>query len=245
MIAFAAPAKDAASELPPLPPAGRLRLDQQAYGAVREALMSGRLRPGQAITLRGLAEAIGVSRQPAHAALNRLEAEGALVVSPTSGTMRVPSLNRSELDELRDIRVHLEGFAARKAARVVSAAELDEIRQCCDALEREADAGRCSGYAMANWAFHSAVYRSSHSAMLCAAIEPFWLRIGPYVEFMMPDREALMASIPRHREIVEALARGDEDAACEAIIGDITASAAALAQRIDLDEAARPRGGGV
>lgn len=215
---------------PTEPPAtGRLTLDRQAYQAVREALMAGRLRPGQAITLRSLAETLGVSRQPVQIALTRLEAEGALVAAPASGTLFVAVLTPGELKELLDIRIHLEGLAARKAAARVTAEELAGIRACCAELQAVAEAGDNRAYAIANWAFHAAVYRASHSPMLCAAIEPFWLRIGPYVQRMMPDREALVASLPRHWEIVEALARHDGDAAADAIRRDLTESAEGLA----------------
>lgn len=238
-----APAPDAASAaLPDMPALGRVTLDRQAYQAVRDALMTGRLRPGQTITLRGMAEALGVSRQPVHSALNRLEAEGALVASPVSGTLSVPTLTPADLAELLEIRTSLEGLAARKAALLVTPEELAGLRQLCAALEARADAADPAGYAMANRAFHAGVYRCSHSPMLCAAIEPFWLRIGPYVELMMPDRTALMASIPKHWEVVEALARQDAVAAEQAIIADLRESAAQLAPRLAVPPAPpRPR----
>lgn len=213
---------------PPL----RDTLDRQAYRAVREALMSGALRPGQGITLRGLAETLGISRQPAHAALRRLEAEGALVASPSSGTLFVPVLGAADLEELLDIRIHLEGLAARKAAMRAEPGDVERISELCDVLEAEADKGDSRGYALANRAFHAAVYAASQSPMLCAAIEPFWLRIGPYVELMMPHREVLLASIPRHREIVAALARHDAEAAALAIQQDLRESAEGLLRRL-------------
>lgn len=223
---------DTASTLPQMPALGRVTLDRQAYQAVREALMAGKLRPGQAITLRGLAEALGVSRQPVHAALTRLEAEGALVTGSASGRLSVPTLTAEDFEELLEIRVQLETLAARKAAASVTPEELEEIRACCLALEQKADEADNRGYAMANWAFHAAVYRASHSPMLCAAIESFWLRIGPYVELMMPDRASLMASIPRHQEVVEALERRDGPAAADTIELDLKESAVLLIQRL-------------
>lgn len=237
------PVPDTGPTLPEMPALGRVTLDRQAYRAVREALMAGKLRPGQAITLRGLAEALGVSRQPVHAALTRLEAEGALTASPVSGRLFVPTLTAEDLEELLEIRVQLETLAARKAALRVTPEELEEVRACCAALEQKADEADNRGYAMANWAFHAAVYRASHSPMLCAAIEPFWLRIGPYVELMMPDRASLMASIPRHQEVVQAMERRDGAAAADAIELDLKESAALLARRLREapPEPARPR----
>ncbi len=49
----------------------------KVYQQLREALMSGRFAPGQALSLRGVAEAVGSSTMPVRAALTRLAAERA------------------------------------------------------------------------------------------------------------------------------------------------------------------------
>src|SRR6202012_3955784 len=65
-------------------------LADQVYAQLREALMAGQFRPGQAITLRSVAEALDISHMPVRAALLRLEAEGA-IAAPTNGrTLIIP-----------------------------------------------------------------------------------------------------------------------------------------------------------
>ena len=54
----------------------------KVYQQLREALMSGRFAPGQALSLRSVAEAVGSSTMPVRAALTRLRAERALVDGP-------------------------------------------------------------------------------------------------------------------------------------------------------------------
>jgi len=85
------------SNLPSLPPVARYAL-QDTYLRLREALMSGHFVPGQAITLRTAAEALGTSPMPVRDALRRLEIEHALV--PRSNrTLGVPEMIYASLTE--------------------------------------------------------------------------------------------------------------------------------------------------
>ena len=84
--------------LPSLPPVARYTLQEQAYLRLREALMSGHFVPGQAITLRAAAEALGTSPMPVRDALRRLEIEHALV--PRSNRiLGVPEMTYASLTE--------------------------------------------------------------------------------------------------------------------------------------------------
>ena len=53
-------------------------MSQRVYGDLRELIMSGRVQPGQRLTLKNLSEAVGTSQMPVREALRQLAAEGAL-----------------------------------------------------------------------------------------------------------------------------------------------------------------------
>ncbi len=215
--------------LPAFQPLGRETLQMQAYLQLREALMAGRFKPGLTITLRAAAEALGVSPMPVRGALQRLEAEGALVARGQKRTLAIPELTAAELVELRDIRVLLEGLAAERAAGAVTPEALATVEAHCGLMQAASEAGDLDGYIRANWAFHSEVYRASRLDTLLGIVESLWLRIGPYVPLMMPDRDSLLASMPNHWNAVGALKAGNGGAAKRAIAADITQSAQHLA----------------
>jgi DNA-binding GntR family transcriptional regulator len=200
-------------------------LQQRAYGQLREALMSGRFRPGEAITLRAAAAALGVSLMPVRGALQRLEVEGALVSRDRNRTLCVPELTATKLFELRDIRIALEGLAAEHAAANITPKELAKAEAHCAAMQAAADQGDRDAYVMANWSFHTAVYRASRMSRLLATIEGLWLSIGPYVPAMMPTRASLVASMPNHWAVVGALRDHDSASARLGIAADIAESA--------------------
>ncbi len=86
------------------------RLSQRAYQAIRVALRSGELRPGQRLILRPLAAKLGLSATPVREALLRLVSEQALGLDERNSVL-VPTLGADEIEELRELRLDLEGRA--------------------------------------------------------------------------------------------------------------------------------------
>ena len=222
--------------VPGLSPVVRDTLQAQAYNKLREALMTGLIMPGQNLTLRATAEVMGASPMPVRDAVRRLEIEHALVAR-SNRTLGVPEMTYASLMELREVRMALEGLAAEKAAALITAEELLEVDRRYQEMAAAAAAGDHRAYLRANWAFHSAVYRASRSQLLVSMIEPTWMRIGPYVRLMLPDRSSLVASLDNHLRALEALRRRDSATARQAIGQDISDSVDGLAKLLSAQEA--------
>lgn len=214
-----------------LSPVVRETLQSQAYNRLREALMTGLIIPGQNLTLRATAEAMGTSPMPVRDAVRRLEIEHALVAR-SNRTLSVPEMTYASLIELREVRMVLEGLAAEKAAMFIAAEELAEVERCYQEMATAASAGDPGTYLRANWAFHSAIYRASRSQLLVSLIEPTWMRIGPYVRLMLPDRQSLIDSLGNHQRAIDALRMRDAAGARQAISQDIWDSAEGLANML-------------
>jgi DNA-binding GntR family transcriptional regulator len=223
--------------IPEFPPLGRETLYEQAYERLKYALMSGEFSPGQGITLRAVAAALGTSPMPVRDALRRLQTEGAIVANHNR-TLSVPRMTQDALIELRDVRIALEGLATEKAAALIDADQLDEVARSCAAMQGAAEHGDAPSYAKHNWAFHTGIYRASRSQLLFATIEPLWMRIGPYVRLMMPDVAALLDSMDSHWRALEALRRRDALLARASIVKDICDSAESLARALSAADGA-------
>jgi DNA-binding GntR family transcriptional regulator len=133
------------------------------------------------------------------------------------------------LTELREVRMALEGLAAEKAALLITAEDVTVVERHYQAMAAGASVSNPDEYMQANWLFHSAIYRASGSRLLVSLIEPTWMRVGPYVRLMLPDRHALMESLGNHLDALRALQKRDGVAAREAIQRDIFESAEGLA----------------
>lgn len=207
------------------PAAAELPLEEQAYRRLRQALVAGVFAPGDKLSIRRIADALGTSPMPARTALRRLAIEQAVDVLP-SGTAIVPRLTRAAFLELSTIRASLEPLAIRLAAARLDAATLIKL----EGLLAEHDAVRGSGqpedFLRVDREFLFTLYRQADAPMLLGMIEALWLRRGP---LFWEARWVLMGRPPqsahRHGPILQALRRGDAAAAAgelEAEINDAT-----------------------
>src|SRR5450756_786715 len=108
---------------------------QRTYEQLRGALLNGEFLPGQSISLRSTAEALGISQMPVRQALSRLQAEGILVMHENR-TLTVPKLTPALILEKRDIRIALEGLAAELAAQRASAREIEELKTHFEGMQQ-------------------------------------------------------------------------------------------------------------
>lgn len=215
------------------PPFVRRTLQDNVYEYLREALMSGEYSPGQRLTVRGVAGALGTSVMPVREAFRRLTSEGAFEPLSTGAT-RVPVFDLPKLRDLTEIRLTVEGLAARRAAERLPAGEYRLLEQLNLEVLKAAAAGDRAGEARANERFHFGVYRAAQSTELLRIIEHLWLRIGPYLAWLLKQRGAWLKrpqgvrAFRHHKDILEALRRGDAERAERAIRADLMTAAEIL-----------------
>ncbi|WP_299358880.1 GntR family transcriptional regulator [uncultured Paracoccus sp.] len=208
-------------------------LASQVHGALIEMLLSGELAPDDRISMRDLADRLGVSVMPVREAVARLAAQDALVVLPNRA-VTVPLLSRDEFRDLTEVRIHNERHAVALAAAQVGPRDLIRVRnleqQFADALEAP-DGGPS---VRANKALHFAVYEAANSPVLCAVIRSLWLKAGPIINLDLEERtrrRRTAVSRAHHASLIDALARGDAEAAADAVEADIRSAAEFILSR--------------
>ena len=104
------------AEMPPLKahlsPNAPLR--DQAYSALKDAILSGRFAPGDHPVEPEMAQSLGLSRRPVREAFRRLEQEGFLCVTRTGVVVQQISLK--DIEAVYYVRQRLEGMASALAA---------------------------------------------------------------------------------------------------------------------------------
>jgi DNA-binding GntR family transcriptional regulator len=212
----------------------------KVYQQLREAIMSGRFAPGQPLSLRGVAEAVGSSTMPVRGALTRLRAEGALVDGP-GRAMMVPPMSFELIGELRDVRIALEGCVAARAASRMTDAHLAEVQSVFDTMNTQVEAGDVAAYLRSNFAFHTGIYRHGASDITLGTIQNMWMRIGPFLNMVAPEIAHMRRSMAAHRQIVDALWQRDGALARAGIARDIGDAADALSERLRAQFADAPK----
>ena len=195
-------------------------LRTQVYDSLRDALATGKFLPGQKVTFRFVAGALGVSLTPVREALRRLVAEGAFEMQPNR-SVRVPSMTRARVLELRDIRMAVEGLAAEKAAAVATREQVGELRRISQDILAARSRDDIATDRTKIRAFHFTLYGIAAQPTLMRVIEGLWLQTGPYLNLLYPDYVASPEGPAARARVIKALQAHDGAAARREIEADV------------------------
>lgn len=210
-------------------PLDRQTLGERAYAKLADLLISGRLAPGEKLSLRTAAESLGVSIMPVREAVSRLVADKALEVTPNRA-VRVPLMSAAQFRDLTKVRIAIEGHAAAQAALNRDTGNLVAIAGAEEAMRAESlsPAPDLPRAVELNKTFHFAVYDAAHSPILVEIIRALWLKAGPVINLDLranPERLAKGDAIRFHAEVRAAIATGNGADAQAGIAGDIRGAA--------------------
>ncbi|MBL4614939.1 MAG: GntR family transcriptional regulator [Magnetovibrio sp.] len=216
-------------------------LGDTVYDRLSEALVKGRLRPNEKLTIRGLAETLGTSPTPVRDAIMRLIQDQALE-QRSLRDVRVPLMTLERYLEIVKIRVELEGLSAEEATRKASTKQINSLKKLI--VKNETAVNR-QDWALAtelNQTFHFALSEIGEMPVLRSILQRLWLQMGPllagYYEFGgggMTDH---------HQQLVEAMEKRNPAEARRAITEDISGPVDGIKNYImnypdDADAAAR------
>lgn len=147
---------------------------RSVYDQLRSQIVDGVLSPGTHLVEGPLAKAFGVSRTPIREALSQLAYEGLL--ERHDRAMRVRVLKAEDILEIYEVRIALERAAARAAAERRTELDLGRLGHILDEMQAldPADTDRRPKLAHA---FHFAMWRAGHNAMLVETLEGVHLRV--------------------------------------------------------------------
>lgn len=201
-------------------------LAPQIYQHLRHDLMAGRYEPGQKLKLRDLAESLGTSVTPVREALARLVSDQVLVqIDHRSVCVAVMDLER--FDEVRELRLELEGKGAERAAARATAADIAELTHIHERLLDARARGSYPDILVANQQFHLTLCRSAAMPILLRLVETLWVQCGPLMHGMTRWPVKQPKKHP-HVAIIEALTTRNGTRARLALQQDIMMSTDAL-----------------
>ena len=212
----------------------RESLSEQVYRHLRQALMEGEYRPGERLTIAGVAELYGTSITPVREAIMRLASEQALrVVAATS--VAVPVLTPGDLREIVAIRHNLEGMAARRVGEIATPGMVAEF-EALNARFMAAATTAPRDAAQLNREFHFLILRRAGLSYVETICENMWTLMGPFLRTFHEEMPAqrLGASDHQHHRFIDALRANDAEAAQQAMQTDII-WANELVARIEAD----------
>ena len=196
-----------------------LKTHQWVYQLLRSNLLCGRIEPGKPLTIRGLAEVLGVSPMPVREALHRLACEAAVEVKNNRRVI-VPLMTAEKFSELCDLRILLETHAAAGALPYIKDSDIEALERLDAAVDEAVENNDTDYISLNNQAFHRYLYSANPFQISVPMIESLWLQLGPFSRIAINKLEKVYL-VDRHAEAIEALKKRDAFGLQRAIEADI------------------------
>ncbi len=187
-------------------------LRELVFESLREAILSGQLKPGERLMEIQLAEEMGVSRTPVREAIRKLELEGTVVMIPRKGAY-VAGLSMKDIADVFEIRGALEGLAAELASERITEEEMEELERYLVKTAEDIDVGDLGQVVQTDTDFHSLLYRASRNSRLSQIIHNLREQIQRFRATSLSYPGRMKNALEEHRKIVEAIAARDGDLA--------------------------------
>lgn len=190
---------------------------EQIFEWIKEAILTNEFKPGEVIPIDGLAREFGVSATPIREALIRLENSGLLTLIPNKGAV-VTDFSEEDIRHTWEMRKILEPYAAALTAELDIADELEAIEGKVRVILRgDYD---LHAYIQTDSELHELLFAHVDNSLLRETIERIHqisIRMRYFAESISRNQQDVITAVcEEHLEILDALRRGDAEAARQA-----------------------------
>lgn len=211
-------------------------IQDAVYEELVQAIISGRIKPGEKITLDQMSKSLDVSIMPVREAIRRLE-ERKFVKIERNRKIVVAELSKEKFEQIAEIRLILEAHAAEKASRTRSD---DSINQLEEAHRQYSQSDTVEDLLKFNNNFHNIIYREAKLPLLNEIINSMWDMVLPY--FCLDLREVLkepkaweqfkLNTNKFHEGMLEGMRRRDAEVVKNWLVQDITKAAKRIGEQL-------------
>ena len=193
-----------------------LTKEEYVYNTLRTAIMRCELEPGKRLVIDNLSVELGVSPIPIRGALQRLQAEGLVEITPHTGAV-VSEISPDHVNEIFMLLEALESMAVRVLVQKASEADIAHLRQLVKVMEEAHRADDVDRWSDLNMEFHCTVAQMTQMKTLIRFTGRVWdswnrLRrcyLKPIVSVRIPRSQV------EHHQMIELLERRDADGLAE------------------------------
>jgi DNA-binding GntR family transcriptional regulator len=182
------------------------------YNTIYAQLMSQKILPGSRISIDNLARELGVSQTPIRESLSRLEAQGLVVKTHLIGFSAASQMDRTRFDQLYELRLLLEPFAARRAATLITPDQFATLKRLAAEMS---DGGQgkvsYSDFARLDSQFHDLIALASGNDLIQETLAN--LHTHMHLFRLFHHHQAESTANTEHAALIEALEAHDGDQA--------------------------------
>jgi DNA-binding GntR family transcriptional regulator len=184
-----------------------LTLREKIVETVRNAIVNGQIPAGTRVAEPELADRFGISRTPIREAFRQLESEGFITVIPRKGAI-VASLSAKDISDFYDLKMVLEGYAARCAAKSLTEKEMVKMETVNRQMEAAAEKKDLRKVLALHNEFHDIFLKACGNEKLHAIVQNMVMQFQRF-RLILAMRGKIEGSLRQHREIIDAFRKRD------------------------------------
>ena len=211
-----------------------LPLRDVVFNTLRQAILTGELKPGERLMEIHLADRLGVSRTPIREAIRKLELEGLVVMIPRKGA-QVAKITEKNLKDVLEVRRALDTLAVRLACKRMDDTYKKQLREACDEFAKVVKCSNTKDITEADVRFHDIINQSTGNDRLIQLVNNLAEQMYRYRLEYIKDAVYHNRLIDEHEEIYNAIMERDEERAAKAVVVHIDNQEASILEHLNLD----------
>lgn len=186
------------------------------FKTLREAIITGDLKPGERLMEIKLANELGVSRTPVREAIRKLELEGLVIMTARKGAEVAP-INEKDLREVLEIRRSLESLACELACKNIKDSDIKKMKSINGEINSAIEAGDIELITQKDVEFHEVICVATDNQRLIQTLHQLKEHIFRYRFEYIKEMKNKKAIVAEHNKIIDAIEAKNIDKACKEI----------------------------
>lgn len=187
-----------------------LPLRDVVFNTLRQAILTGELKPGERLMEIHLANKLGVSRTPIREAIRKLELEGLVTMIPRRGA-EVAQITEKSMNDVLEIRRALDALCVELACERITEEDLGRLKQACKAFEAAVRTKDIKKVAQADVELHDIIVQATGNQRLVQLINNLSEQMYRYRFEYIKDIGQHQRLIEEHRMIYESIVKKDKE----------------------------------
>lgn len=211
-----------------------LPLRDVVFNTLRQAILTGELKPGERLMEIHLANKLGVSRTPIREAIRKLELEGLVTMIPRRGA-EVAQITEKSMNDVLEVRRAMDALCVELACDRITPEELEQLKEACDAFEAAVKTSDVKKIAQADVALHDIIVRATGNQRLIQLVNNLSEQMYRYRFEYIKDSSQHERLVEEHRIIYQSIVQKDKETASQAAKTHIDNQEKSIIRQIRLD----------
>lgn len=193
-----------------------LPLRDVVFKTLRQAILTGELKPGERLMEIHLANRLGVSRTPVREAIRKLELEGLVTMIPRRGA-EVADITEKNLRDVLEVRRALDALAVELACDRISEEEQKHLKEACERFEKATETKDVTKIATEDVKLHDIIVKATGNERLALLVNKMSEQMYRYRLEYVKDAATHRQLVKEHRIIYESILNKDKKTAAQAV----------------------------